>query len=252
MLDIGQNETLLPSGGLNVLARHGDPELFDMLRFYPDSGGVRTTRFGRLLRRQPALLTNRSGSCSKCVFVRRVPVPHVLVGLSDIRRTAFVVGVEPREISELQRDSVRAAATMRLWTSGVDRQNVENATKFHDARICLAETTRAKVKVKHEDPLLLSPRNATRIVLDFESKRGKMTSHGDFSAREVLRPEGTEVRSIITMCNTDDSLGVISAFAINKEIAARLPEAVVVKEGLSAQTIEFDDCAFDASSGHIA
>ena len=79
-----------------------------------------------------------------------------------------------------------------------------------------------------------------------------MTSHGGFSAREVLRTEGTEVRSIVTMCNTDDSLGVISAFAMNKEITERLPKAIVVKEGLSAQPVKFDNCAFDASSGHIA
>ena len=79
-----------------------------------------------------------------------------------------------------------------------------------------------------------------------------MTGHRGFSAREVLRPERTEARSIVAMCNTDDGLGVIPTSTVNKEIAARLPEAVVVEKGFSAQTVELNQCAFNALNGHIA
>ncbi|WP_420443880.1 hypothetical protein [Candidatus Poriferisodalis sp.] len=78
-----------------------------------------------------------------------------------------------------------------------------------------------------------------------------MSSHGGFSTREVLRPEGAEVRSIKAVCNTDDGLGVISASTMDKEIGARPPKAMTVKEGLPAQTIELGGCAFDALGGHI-
>ena len=44
MLDVGQDETLFPSLGPNVLGRHRDPKLFNVLCF--DFNDVGTCKFG--------------------------------------------------------------------------------------------------------------------------------------------------------------------------------------------------------------
>ena len=80
------------------------------------------------------------------------------------------VGVEPGEVSELERNGVRAAAAVQVWTSSVDRQSVEIAAELLDSRIRLAEKTEAQVEVEYENPLFLNPGNATQLVLDLEAK----------------------------------------------------------------------------------
>lgn len=54
------------------------------------------------------------------------------------------------------------------------------------------------------------------------------------------------------MRNSDNGLGVISAFVSNEEVAARPPKAVVLQEWSPAPTVEFSQCAFDAFNCHIA
>ena len=121
---IGQDENLFTPVGFDDLARDGNSELLDVLLFdlcLDDAGTGR-------LRRRLASLPNRRGRLGESVLLRRVSFPHLCVAPTASRHAAAArVGIERREVGELQRDAVRVAETVRVRTLGVDAQRVEIA-----------------------------------------------------------------------------------------------------------------------------
>ena len=121
---IGQDENLLTPVGFNDLARDGNSELLDVLLFdicHDDTG------IGRL-RQGLAPLPNRCGRIGENILLRRVSFPHLCVAPTASRHAAAaVIGIERREVGELQRDTVRVAETERVRTLGVNGQRVEIA-----------------------------------------------------------------------------------------------------------------------------